>query len=255
MRMTNDMIDGIYNYCDGWCERCSFLQRCPVGLDIAATTDVQQEIHSEVFWQNLNEDFTEIETILKEEAEKQGFSFEMSEQEWQEYKRSQEQVRKETQESALMKTCKTYAFTVNDWQKKMHPFLENETEEVMQMFNLGLTLEKGVLDRMQAIKENLEVILWYSFFISAKFHRALQGKTEDDGWERANGYQRDFDGSAKIALIGAERSLEAWAQLTQLLPDILDEVLPLMAKLQKIIQMGDAEFPEARQFIRPGFDE
>ena len=27
------LISGIYNYCDRWCERCAFVERCAVGIE------------------------------------------------------------------------------------------------------------------------------------------------------------------------------------------------------------------------------
>ena len=70
-----------------------------------------------------------------------------------------------------------------------------------------------------------------------------------------HGFPKDSDGSAKIALIAIDRSIEAWIKLLQLLPDHEDAIIPLLAALQKIKKSGEAEFPDARKFVRPGFDE
>lgn len=98
------------------------------------------------------------------------------------------------------------------------------------------------------------MIYWYMHFIYVKLQRALHGKVEDDGREIENGFQRDFDGSAKVALIAIDRSMEAWIKLMQHLPDIEDEIISLLALLQRIKLTTENEFPEAGKFIRPGFD-
>ncbi len=250
----NEKIDGIFNYCDGWCERCAFTQRCAVGIENAKLSDDEKDMSNEAFWLKISDNFANAVALLSKEAEKRGFSLELSKEEQAEYAEQQKKVQSEIRASVLMKTSEGYGKAVHKWQDKMRPFLEAKRDEFIQFFEIGLFNEQEILEKADKIKESIDVILWYSFFIAAKFNRALHGKLEDDGWERDNGFQRDFDGSAKIALIGAERSLTAWAQLAESLPGLLDDMLPMMASLQKIIRMGDSEFEEARHFIRPGFD-
>ena len=85
--------------------------------------------------------------------------------------------------------------------------------------------------------------------------RALMGKIDDDGWEEENGYPKDSDGSAKVAIISIERSIEAWASIMQIIPEAEDKIIDILSLLQKSLRLAEAEFPEARKFIRPGFDE
>ena len=47
----------------------------------------------------------------------------------------------------------------------------------------------------------------------------------------------------------------AWYDFSQIEPTEADFSLKMMALLQKIIEAGEKEFPEARAFVRPGFDE
>jgi hypothetical protein len=103
----------------------------------------------------------------------------------------------------------------------------------------------------------LDILSWYQHFILVKFQRALSGREDD--WQFDEdldlGFQTDYNGSAKIALIAAEKSLAALQDIIKIKPDLVDDVLIFMALLQKIIREGDHEFPDARKFIRPGFDE
>ena len=85
--------------------------------------------------------------------------------------------------------------------------------------------------------------------------RALHGKLEGEDWEVENGYQKDSDGSTKIALIAIERSITAWAKLYELLPLSEDVALESLALLQQLQQKAKEEFPDAMQFKRPGFDD
>jgi hypothetical protein len=67
--------------------------------------------------------------------------------------------------------------------------------------------------------------------------------------------QSDSDGSAKVALIGIERSIGAWARLRELLPKKADSILPIMLHLEHLLRATEQEFPKAQSFVRPGFDE
>jgi hypothetical protein len=61
-------------------------------------------------------------------------------------------------------------------------------------------------------------------------------------------------GSAKIALIAMDRSLPAWTILLRAFPQRETETLRLLAYLDRIRRLTEQEFPQARAFVRPGFD-
>jgi len=65
---------------------------------------------------------------------------------------------------------------------------------------------------------------------------------------------KDSDGSAKVALIGTDRSIAAWAGLQQHFPEKADEILDFLLLLERIRKRTEKELPNARAFVRPGFD-
>jgi len=64
---------------------------------------------------------------------------------------------------------------------------------------------------------------------------------------------QDANGSAKVALLGLERPIAAWATLRRRFPDHEDIVLAL-GTLKRLPRQVEASFPNARAFRRPGFD-
>jgi len=46
-------VSGIHNYCDRWCERCTFTARCRVAETESEMTDEERDINNEAFLQNL----------------------------------------------------------------------------------------------------------------------------------------------------------------------------------------------------------
>ncbi len=127
-------------------------------------------------------------------------------------------------------------------------------EKVIRYFELGLASEKETEEELLRIKDYPEVINWYLYFIHVKSVRAIDGLIEDDGWEIENGFQRDYDGTAKIAHIAVKRSLQAWGYMLKKELLRADELISILALLQKILRQIGELFPEAENFIRPGFD-
>jgi hypothetical protein len=58
-----------------------------------------------------------------------------------------------------------------------------------------------------------------------------------------------------VALIATDRCIVAWQHIMQALPDAQDDILPLLALLQKIRTLGEHTFTHARAFVRVGLDE
>ncbi len=70
-----------------------------------------------------------------------------------------------------------------------------------------------------------------------------------------NEFPKDSDGSAKVALIGIDRSLCAWGELLNYFNQQRESITKIMTFLKSLRDLTEQEFPNARDFIRPGFDE
>jgi hypothetical protein len=104
------------------------------------------------------------------------------------------------------------------------------------------------------IKNTIEVLRWYQHFLYPKIMRAITGKLEGTP-EFLEDMPKDFEGSAKIALIAIDRSMAAWARLMHYFPEKEDETLKILVFLGKLRRSLEHTVPGARSFIRPGFDE
>lgn len=106
------------------------------------------------------------------------------------------------------------------------------------------------------LQDARDVIYWYQYQIAVKTMRALSSR--DDELADRYGFepeQRDSDGSAKVALIGIDRSISAWRIMQLCVPERAELVVPLILQLEKLRARTEKKFPNARNFIRPGFDE
>jgi hypothetical protein len=97
------------------------------------------------------------------------------------------------------------------------------------------------------------VIAWFHMLIAIKTHRALHGLAEDRPEDRD--WPADYDGSAKVALLGIDRSHAAWLELIERHAARESEATPFLLDLVWLGEALERVFPNARTFVRPALDE
>ena len=232
-------IAGIYNYCDRWCERCPQTSRClNFSISEEEFSDPEaRDIRNEAFWNQLSEILGEALELLRESAKEWGIDIEaLDSAEDKENIKAKDVVAKS---HLLSRIAKRYSELAEDWFRGRETFF----------FEIAAAAREGV-----SIEEAIEVIRWYQYFITAKVMRAVRGNIEEKE-ERWDEFRSDSDGSAKIALIAIDRSIAAWAVIQHYITDGDKEVIDLIAFLDGLRQAVEETFPNARSFIRPGFDE
>ncbi len=245
---SENFIPGIYNYCDRWCERCPFTDRCMnYAMEKRRWGDnPPRDIQDPEFGDAFTEIMEETLTLLARMAEEMGIDLDdVDEEALAEENRRFE----ESWQHDLMQAANAYAEMVDQW----FDDAEGDFRDKVETLNMLLRVNAPGVDpqaEAAALIDAVEVIRWYQFFISAKLHRALMGRDDPE-----TGYPKDADGSAKIALIAMDRSMAAWERLLYAFPARETETLTILARLQRLRAQTEALFPNARAFIRPGFDE
>jgi len=226
-----DLISGVYNYCDRWCERCPLTSRCLVYATEQEDNDSprNRDIRNEAFWRKLTAIFQETRELIVVWAAEAGVDLNRtSEDDDSRAKRKRQLV----DNHPLTKAGKKYANTVSDWFR--------EFDQTMELCEL---------------EDAREVIQWYQYQIAVKTMRALSGRKEELEEDlEITDFPKDSDGSAKVALIGIDRSIAAWRMMQLSLPDRVESIVPLILQLERLRLRIEKSFPQARDFIRPGFD-
>jgi hypothetical protein len=224
-----DLISGIYNYCDRWCERCPLTSRCLVYATEQEDNDLfeNHDIRNEAFWKKLGKIFQDTREMIGSWAGKAGVDLNANgDEDDARYKRKRQLV----DNHPLTAAGKKYANAASDWFR--------EFDQTIESNDLG-------------VNDAREVIQWYQYQIAVKTIRALSGQKE----EFEADFPKDSDGSAKVAMIGIDRSIAAWRMMQMSLPEHFESIVTLILQLEHLRRRLEKGFPEARGFVRPGFDE
>jgi hypothetical protein len=247
-------IEGVYNYCDRWCEKCKFTSNCLL-FSQESKISTYEILH--------NGDISNIGEIFQKEidklSEKDGEfdDFEIDDEDDKDFFADDEFDSLDEEDD-----------DDNYFQKSNHPMEELSNEYFRQAHLLIITLDKKYNlysfpkeklndPSFKKLHDNFEVFSWFHAFIHVKIKRALWGKHEiskefDEEMKEISKY--DMDGTAKVAIIGINRSINALNNLYNILPEFAKEISELLITIGKTLNLAEIEFPDHHKFIRPGFD-
>ncbi len=208
-------IPGIYNYCDRWCERCPFTSNC-----------VNFEISEKEFCDPATRDINnkafwdklhEIFTVTLEMVQEKAIEMgiNLNEIDCDEIRIEEDKIYEIAEQQSYSIIAMEYIRKVDNWFRENNDHFKAKVDDF--------------LSHVQA---------------------DIPGTNPDNDIVEIN----DTNGSAKVALIGIERSIAAWAGLLSYLPELEDEILDLLVILKRLIILVESAFPDARFFLRPGFD-
>jgi hypothetical protein len=233
--MTTRYIDFISAYCDSWCERCDFTERCSAFAVQSALAMCDGDFHAAI-------DLAvgpprvpggEPQKSLQERMAEALGTHEPSEKELDAIGREMDERRQRIKRFGVAETSGDYAIAAHRW------LTEHDRHA-------------GSSD--PAVRDAIAVIGWDSHLIHVKIMRALDGRDEDPKgsfWKSA--VQSDWNGSAKVALISLQRSEHAWRVVAAATGD--EAARALAGSLASLRQAMKKEFPRATDFRRPGFDD
>jgi len=232
-----ETIPGIFNYCDRWCERCSFTSRCTTYLmDEFREANKNSDSENSGFWEDLSFVFEVTKDMLLEKIEEFGIEIDDI------LKASdKDNSLKNTQKSKAEELSMEYAVKIGKWLNTNTDYINEKSGQINLVDN----------DFSLTITDAIDVIQWYEYFIPPKVSRAYSPKMyPEDDFE-------DYDklGSAKVALIAIDKSIKANSFLLNNFAEKEDEILDLLVILTKLKKLILRDFPKAMNFIRPGFDE
>ena len=223
MEVRDGFIVGIFNYCDRWCETCAFTSRCRLFADVA-------EIEAK------------LDPGLKDVVEAPPLPQDVPPPPppWM-----QEMI----DEMNAASTAATKLPPPPPVPPE-HLLIEARADDYFTRAHTWLRANPGPRSDPA---DPCTVIEWFHLQIVVKVHRAIRGLAEDGPEERD--WPADHDGSAKVALLGIDRSHAAWLDALERGVVSDSDAAPLVADLVWLGEALERVFPKARAFVRPGLDE
>lgn len=230
--MSRNYIDFISAYCDSWCERCAFTERCShFALTSAlAMCDGDFNAATELAIGPARVPGAEPQKTLEDRMADALVDYdEPTEKELDEIGRELDQRDARTRRHPLAESSQDYYVAAHRW------------------------LDAGPRPTI-AGTDALAVVQRDMFLIHVKIVRALNGRDEYPAGApfQRGAVQSDWNGSAKVALMSIERSERAWREIAAALHD--EAATVLADSLATLRSAMSAEFPRAMEFRRPGFD-
>lgn len=257
-----NFIPGIYNYCDRWCERCTLTSRC---MTFAAEKRFREgedvdEVMNEMFWIELERNVGDEHADPEAESVEIGFDFDSDDDDaadsmgglLEEDDFMEEMEKKRIEKHPCIVGGSTYFDLVRTWYQGAQHLEQLSDEQFSQRAQFGVPRE-GAAPSAATVRGLVEVITFYHLSIFAKLRRAVHGMEIDE--VIGDDYPSDSDGSAKVALIGIDRSIAAWMTLHRCVPEQEDAAIRALLLLNKLRAVAEHSFPNARLFVRPGFDD
>ena len=165
---------------------------------------------------------------------------------------AKDELEEQANSHECVRSARDYSQHVQRWFESAEALFTEEGRELELKARLELP-GSNPAEEAASLRDAVDVIRWYQDQIYVKLMRAIEGELEET--EEALGeYPKDSDGSAKVALLGMDRSMAAWGTMLRQFPDREDDVLAILVHLERLRRRTEEEFPAATAFVRPGFD-
>lgn len=223
MEVQDGFIVGIFNYCDRWCERCPLTNRCRLFADMA-----------EIDFEQGNGPLTE-PRMVRERRRLAAQLIELT----AEAEELTEKLRPQAGEP------------FGQLPRELEGSMEPDPEVVANAGALRAKMKTLQLSANPTVRLAIESIQYFSLFVPMKMMRAFSQVARHGPGDQ----QSDANGSAKAALLALERMESAWQTLIETHHYSLKEAAPFLAEIARMRRNLDRAVPNARAFVRPGFDE
>jgi len=238
-----ELIPGIHIYCDRWCGRCAYTSRClqfrleAEGSEGGGAFQNFDALNTQ-FWKEMGEALVQVMRFIRDIAAKGELEADDLQCETS-LSAPPATLQRDAREHPCAIAALHYAGMVNEW------FAASD--------ELPDAKESLLTHPPLFLEEATEVIRHYHYFIYPKIVRAIEGRPGGEEASRS-ALSDDASGTAKVALIAIDRSLAAWSLLYKEYPDQEDSTLSILLHLDRLRRSVEVIFPDARAFIRQGFD-
>lgn len=256
--MKEKMIQDIYAYCDRWCEKCAFGSRCQGFVSNKNSTKeerVEKDEQNRQFWDRVQQLSLEANDFIEKNAKVKGVDLLAFEGIPHQVKF--DLFQRKAVSNKVLKAGRQYEDRVDDWLDKLTE--QNRLVIVETAMGGAYQVKTSLKNGFSAdwVNQMLGVLLRYQLQLYLKISRGYysKGKAEENT-ESSREAMVDSLGVVKETIELIDRSMAAWYVCMQAIPTQDDaEIEGILILLMRIKNNLMIAFPEAKGFVRPGFDE
>jgi hypothetical protein len=259
-QLAPNNIVGVHNYCDGWCERCGFANRCVINMSRPPEEERRGE---DLLLDHLKQRFDEVRTLVTRRStfnvvEMIDACNEAGGQTGSDViiavKNDEARRKHRRRHDPILREAQAYSGIARAWMDAETDGLRAHADALVKRAEVE-NVDDILLSDLSRLLDAIEIIRHDCFLIFVKLHRAIDGLEErsKEQDEDADPVQNDYNGSAKLALTCIDRSEGAWRAIDRWYPGcgaaraLADQLAALRAAVEQ-------RLPYARAFLRPGFD-
>lgn len=268
LNFMHENISGIYNYCDRWCEKCSFTNRCLL-FKQEAEREIKHILRDENkndadtlandLKDDLKEAFEHINKIMDEdneedeEFENNDFDFDNEGDE------DDDDFEKEFFEAEVSDEERPSAFLKNA-DNPLILLSENLFKDFYKYYDLLKSRFPDELEEKNSqspLQQNLDVLGWYTPQLHVKIRMSYWNKhklSKSKDPEFAEIDEEMLNINSRIAFIAIEKCIAALNFLYQQKTELQKETKALLNNVLQIRNIFIEEFPNAPTYKRPYFD-
>jgi len=254
LNFMHENISGILNYCDRWCEKCSYINRCLL-FKQEAETEIKHILrdenknHPDAFAKDLSDNFNEafdhINKFMDEENEGHG-EFEKEDLNIDD----QEEDDDDERPSTFLRNNDTALILHSE---KLYKDFYKSYDHISLV--IATVQKRG--DYLNILRNNLDILRWYMPQIHVKIRMSYRNKhqlSKSTDTKTAEIDREMLNVFSRIAFVGIENCINALAYLQQENIEPQITITSLLITTNQIRELFVEEFPDALTYRRPYFD-
>lgn len=254
------LIPGIFNFCDRWCERCDYRDRCRL-FQTETERNIQHILNDEdphdpeIVARDIKESLEDALAMLEAQMEIEGVSKEDVENFEDEDAKDfiddfDDEKREVTESGKIIKKPHSLSLLADDFFKDVMAYFDKKKSAFYQ----DTEDNEPVND---PIYEELKILMWYSPQIAVKIRMCLASKAKLENMNDEDEIEFEIEMmnvNSRIAFTGMEKCLISLRKIYDTETDFQDDALSLRSLLKKMKDDFSREFPAVHTYKRPYFD-
>ncbi len=230
-------IEGIFNYCDRWCERCLFIDKC-TNFEMEKKMGMHENQSMEDALKYVGIMFDETGRMIEEDMKKFGIDI----NNLSDIEDKSEDKSENKEKHPLEGISVEYMKKVSDWLELNKEFI---SENALHLWNISQK-------KYEQFDEIFNVIGWHMTMIPVKINRVLKPRTKYDDDEF---YETDKNATGKLVLECIDKSTQAFVLLLEFSLFEEDELIEFLAILSQLKKGIEKALPKAKNYKRIGLDD